>query len=214
METGNTTTPTGYSNPTNKYLTRRGGLILLVVGLLLLLVALNFMNFRLAQSSTETEFSLATYRSGETLPASMSSGLRLAYTVTGGDSLSQAVTAALPEALAEIGVGDTTAVSDLDDITGPVLLVMLDVEQRLWTPVYGRAQVTATAFFADDGQAPWPLDEPVVMQDSPAVKADGEFTVSDTTWGLISKPAYEEIIAQALAQAIADGLQQDVFQIQ
>jgi hypothetical protein len=92
----------------------------------------------------------------------------------------------------------------------PLLLVDF-VSDRLWTPFYGRATVQAQIYYAYDGDAPWPLDEPVVFRTSPAVKADGEFTLVDTTWGLISKPAYNENLAQALAMAIADALQADVF---
>ena len=73
--------------------------------------------------------------------------------------------------------------------------------------------LSAQIYFAYDGDAPWSLGEPVVLQVSPAVKADGEFTLVDTTWGLISKPAYNEHLTQGLAEAIAAALQQDVFRI-
>lgn len=186
--------------------------LLIVLTLLLLLLAFNFLTFQLATSRTESGFTLSTYRTGETVPATMSPGFPLVYTVTGSDSLSPAVAAALPDALAATEVGQATAVANLDGVTGPALLVTLDVADRLWTPVYGRANLTATVYYAYDGQAPWPLDEAVQFTGSPAIKADGEFTVSDTTWGLLSHPSYQAHLAAALAQAIAGGLQQDVFQ--
>ena len=186
--------------------------LLIVLKLLLLLLAFNFLSFQLASSRTESGFTLSTYRLGETAPATMSSGFSLVYTVTGSDPMSQAVADALADALAATEVGQATAVANLDGVTGPALLVTLDKQERLWTPVYGRANLTAVVYYAYDGQAPWPLDEAVHLTESPAVKADGEFTISDTTWGLLSRPGYQDHLAAALAQAIAGGLQQDVFQ--
>jgi hypothetical protein len=94
----------------------------------------------------------------------------------------------------------------------PFLVIDLSSD-RLWTPFYGRATVKAQLYYADDGDAPWPLEEPVVFRESPAVKASGEFTLVDTTWGLIAKPAYTRRLAQMLAQAIASALQNDVFRL-
>ena len=71
--------------------------------------------------------------------------------------------------------------------------------------------MAAQIYYAYDGDAPWPLDEAVVIRDSPSVKVNGEFTLLDTTWGLVSKPAYAEYLAKALAEATAAALQKDVF---
>jgi len=180
---------------------------------LLLLLALNFVNFRVAHSATETNHTLSTYRTGETLPQSMSPPFYLSYAVTGGGQLAEALAAALEVELEEVTAVDTaTILADPQQKQNePILLVDL-ASDRLWTPVYGRSTVKAQLFYAYDGDAPWPLDEPVVFRVSPAVKADGQFTVDDTSWGLLSKPAYDEHLAQALAETIASALQDDVFE--
>jgi hypothetical protein len=185
---------------------------ILVGGLVILLLALNFLNFRVARSRTEENHSLSTYRTGESLPDSMASGFRLSLVVDGQDQLAEAVATALQAELEEnTTVDSVTITTDTPDSgASPVLLVDL-ASDRLWTPVYGRATLTAQLFFAYDGDAPWPLDEPVVFRVSPAVKADGQFTIEDTTWGLISKPAYSEHLAQALADAMATALQSNAF---
>jgi hypothetical protein len=186
---------------------------ILAGGLVVLLLAFNFLNFHIARSGTEEAHTLSTYRTGESLPDSMASGFRLSLAVDGPDQLAQAVAAALQAELEQ-----NTAVDSVTITTGapepsaePLLLVDL-TSDRFWTPVYGRATLTAQIFFAYDGDAPWPLDEPVVFRVSPAIKADGHFTVEDTTWGLISKPAYIDHLAQALADALAAALQDDAFQ--
>ncbi|MGD8804821.1 MAG: hypothetical protein PVH65_03180 [Chloroflexota bacterium] len=185
---------------------------ILAGALVALLLALNFLSFRVAQSKTETNHSLSTYRSGETLPDSMASGFRLWLVVDGQDQLAEALAQALQVELERnTAVDSVTIATDLPEPgAGPVLLVDL-TSDRLWTPPYGRATLAAQVFFAYNGDAPWPLDEPVVFRVSPAVKADGEFTVEDTTWGLVSKPAYTEHLAQALAQDVAAALQGDAF---
>ena len=55
--------------------------------LILFILALNFLSFRAARSTTEANHSLSTYRAGETLPDSMASGFTLSYTVSGEERL-------------------------------------------------------------------------------------------------------------------------------
>ncbi len=185
---------------------------ILAGALLVLLLALNFLNFHIARSNTEATHTLSTYRTGESLPDSMASGFKLSLSVDGPEPLALAVSTALRDELERnTAVDSVTIMTEGTAPDGtPVLLVDL-APDRLWTPVYGRATLAAQIYFAYDGDAPWPLDEPVVFRVSPAVKADGEFTVEDVTWGLIGKPAYRDHLAEKLAQAIAAGLQNDSF---
>lgn len=187
----------------------------LVAGaLLLLLLALNFLNFRAARSTTEANHSLSTYRTGATLPDSMTPGFTLSYAITGEERLAAALATALQAELeAQTSVGTATTIPGLPQNESVPFLLVDFSSDRLWTPFYGRATLDAQIYYAYDGDAPWALNEPVVFRVSPAVKADGEFTLVDTTWGLISKPAYTEHLAQALAEAVAAALQKDVFKI-
>jgi len=180
--------------------------------LLLFLLALNFLSFQLARSITGTDYSVSTYRSGADAPKNMAPGLTLYYRVNGEGQVAAELETALHDELAQLP--SAAAVMPLSESiqNQPAPLLQVDLAlDRLWTPVYARATLTAQIYFAYDGDAPWPLDEPIVLQESPAVKADGEFTLVDTTWGLISKPAYTEHLAQALAEAIAKALDADVF---
>ncbi|MFW6185038.1 MAG: hypothetical protein ACOC8X_14660 [Chloroflexota bacterium] len=193
-------------------MSRRQLLWILTGALLLALLALNFLNFRAARSATETTHSLSVYRAGERLPDNMAPGFPLSFVVSGEEQLASALTDALQAELEQLpNVGTVTAVSSSDqNQNAPLLLVDLNPD-RLWTPFYGRATVEAQLFYAYDGDAPWPLDEAVVFDVSPALKADGQFTTVDTTWGLLSKPAYTEHLAQALAQQIATAMQDQVL---
>lgn len=191
---------------------RRRTWVLLTGALLLLLLAFNFLNFRVAQSSTRVEHTLSTYRTGQTLPQNMTSGFRLHYRVDGEGRLARALAEALKAALeTKAPVGAATQVAPGAQLNAAPLLLVEIAPERLWTPFFGRATVTAQLFFAYDGDAPWPLDEAMVFKVSPAVKADGTFTLTDSSWGLLSKAAYDEHLAQALADDIVVALQDDVF---
>ncbi|HSM56927.1 MAG TPA: hypothetical protein VK879_12320 [Candidatus Sulfomarinibacteraceae bacterium] len=191
----------------------RGRLLIVVAGILVAFaLIINFLNFHAARSTTETNHSLSVYRVGERLPDSMAPGFTLSFAVSGEEQLASALTDALQAELEQLpNVGAVTAVSTFEqNQAAPLLLVDLNTD-RLWTPFYGRATVQAQLFYAYDGDAPWPLDEAVVFEVSPALKADGQFTTVDTTWGLISKPAYTDHLAQALAQQIAAAMQDQVL---
>lgn len=185
----------------------------LIAALILIILAFNFLNFRAARSATEVNHTLSTYRTGQTLPDSMAPGFTVNYAVRGEQATVEALTEALQdelEAQPNIGAATPLALDRAQNRSAPLLLVDL-TSDRLWTPFYARATLTAQLYYAYDGDAPWPLDEPVVFDISPAVKADGEFTVTDRTIGLISKPAYHQHLAQSLATDIAAALQNDAF---
>lgn len=187
-------------------------LIGVLLGAALLLVLLNFADFRLARSNTSTDANLGTARSGESMPANMTPGFDLNYQVPGEGALATAVSAALAEPLSAKQVGQATAVTDINAAAAPRLLVQVDVVRRLWTPVYGRGEVTATVYFASHHTVPWNADSAMVLTENPEIQATGSYTVVDTTWGLLSKPAYNRMLAETLATAIAEGLQRDVWQ--
>lgn len=193
--------------------TRQRTLVLLIAALILIILAFNFLNFRAAQSATEVNHTLNTYRTGQRLPDSMAPGFTLNVAIRGEPAIVEALTEALQEQLeAQPNVGTATSLAlDRAQVRGePVLLADL-TSDRLWTPVYARATLNAQIYYAYDGDAPWPLDKPVVFDVSPAIKSDGEFVVTDRTMGLISKPAYHRHLAQSLASDIAAALQDDVF---
>jgi hypothetical protein len=181
-------------------------------GIIAFLLSVNFLTFHLSQSTSETNQSLQTFRAGEELPESMTPGFSLAYVIEGESGLAEALAEVLSEELeSETTAGSVTALSGLSPQTGAPLLIIDLTSDRIWTPVFGQATLTAQIYFAHDGDAPWPLDEAVVFDQSPALKATGTFTLNDTSWGLISKPAYIEHLATEMAVAITVGLQQEVL---
>lgn len=184
----------------------------ILAALLLFIVLMNFIPLHIATSQQETNATLETGRTGETLPANMAPGFTLYVLVEGTSELATTVQEALPDALADTNVGNVTAVADLSAVDGPRLFITTDVE-RLWTPLYGRARVTANLYFANVVDVPWPDDKPMILTESPEIQATGEISISDTTWGLLSKPAYNQLLGRAMAEAVAAKLQDNVFRL-
>lgn len=117
--------------------------------LLLFILLMNFVPLHIATSQQETNATMETGRTGETLPANMAPGFTLYVRVEGASELATTVQEALPDALADTNVGNVTAVSDLNAVDGPRLFITTDVAERLWTPLYGRARITANLYFAN-----------------------------------------------------------------
>ena len=187
----------------------------MVVGALILaLLAFNFLNFHVSSSRNHSHFSVGTARSGEALPADMTVPFRLAYQVRGADRLVEPLADALqtelsglPTVLEAAPVAERAAA----EAGAPLLVVEVNADAYFWTPFYARGTATAVFYFDSEGDVAWQSGDPLVLETSPAIKSEGEFTLEDSSWGLISKPAYAQHLSAALAQSIADGLHKEVF---
>jgi hypothetical protein len=174
---------------------------------------MNFVPVHIATSRQETNATMSVASTGETLPANMAPGFTLYTRVEGTSELATAIQEALPDALASTNVGNVKAVSDLNAVDGPRLFITTDVAERLWTPLYGRARVTANLHFANVANVPWLDGKPMSLTESPETQATGEISISNTTWGLLSKPAYYRWLGRAMAEAVAAKLQAEVFRL-
>lgn len=188
---------------------------MIVFGVLALaLLAFNFLDFHVTSSRTESGFNMGTVRSGDTLPANMSAPFVLAYQVHSAERLAEPLQAVLQEELAALPVvlqAERLTDTDANDQGVPLLVVKVDTERYFWTPFYARGAATAVVTFSSDGDDFWQSGDPLVLETSPAIKSRGEFTLSDASWGLISKPAYAQHLSRTLAKSIAEGLQGDVL---
>lgn len=182
-------------------------------GVLLLVAAVFLLNFQLMGSSNVINVGMNTYRTGNSLPEAMTPDFALNFTVDANPALEAALTRQLRDALAQTSqVGKVAALEAVPaGADQPFLLVEIEQSRVVWTPFYAQAELRAVVFYDYDGDVPWPRDGVVMMDDSPVIQADGEFTLSDRSWGLISWPAYADHLGGELARAIAEQLEQDVF---
>jgi pimeloyl-ACP methyl ester carboxylesterase len=77
-----------------------------------------------------------------------------------------------------------------------------------WTPLYGRASPTFQVIFASDGDVTWRDTGTVFMSNDigPVVRLYGTFEQADSTYGLLSRPAYIRLLNESAAEQIVKSL--------
>lgn len=94
----------------------------------------------------------------------------------------------------------------------PLLLVEITNPKVLWTPLYGTATFDVKYVYATDTTDPKLLHGTDDHFESDAVpekfqlRARGTISVSDTTKGLITLPAYRKHLAEGAAKTIVEGI--------
>lgn len=180
-----------------------GFLVLLcVLSLGLTLVA----NFHMANSATQTRVTTASSRhpTGASLPPQP-----VQFQVEGDDPLAAALREALAGQLGDAEAAAATAV--------PHLIVRIDRAALNWMPISGRADIAITAAFSSNGDFAFMETEPTHFQFNGGddagiiVQASSEINLTDETTGLLSRPGYRQLLAEALAAEIDKALQTHIF---
>jgi hypothetical protein len=183
---------------------------LILLGILVGILFL-FLDFHIARSRTNSGFTLSTASAGEGLPGSMQEPPVLSIAVVGDSRYSHALGSVLKEQLqaAPYIAGVNLLDSSPDHADAPYLFVDPGDLDILWTPVYARADLTVQAALASDGDVSLRGQQPVELdsQDGPVIKSEGDFNVQDFTWGLISRPAYYNLIARRVSGEIQRALE-------
>ncbi|MCA9971061.1 MAG: hypothetical protein KC425_12635, partial [Anaerolineales bacterium] len=163
--------------------------------------------FHAARSQTEASSQTASSRwpEGAAMPPQ-----RIHFQVAGEGALAEALAAALAARLPDAVPAAETAVADLR--------VRIEAADVTWTPVYGRAEVTASAAYSSDGEFGFWVERPYHFQfdddDTRAaqvVRVALDVTVRDRSIGLLSRPAYHALLADRLALEVNQMLQMHVF---
>lgn len=185
-----------------------------VLLLLLIVAVLAWGDVRLARSTTQAEHTLTKYTLGVENERDQPSHLRV-Y-VAGNDTRARTIQNNLVNWLRdEAGVGTVNGIDTLDMPSEHAILMVEVMESRMhiWTPVFARGQFSVRVTYTSNGDLAWRHESPVVMQD-PAVWADGDFQVRDTTWGMTTWPAYQRHIGQQIAAEVQRALEGQVLRLQ
>jgi len=186
-------------------------ILFILLGLLALVVVFLTVDFNFTRSETASEHNLTTIRQGDEIPTPTPIGQNLTVAVVGEgaftDRLREAILAELTASrLATHGQWVATSEASSHALH---LLVRVDHDTSLWTPVYARATVKTTLGYASDHDLSWHGTFPISMEtddDAPLLWATGEFELSDSSRGLLSRPAYQRILAEQLAAEIVQAL--------
>ena len=193
---------------------------LLVATLLLLVLAAAFwrLDFRAARSDSHAQSQVTTIgggRGGE--PARPQDGLAI-YVVGNGD-LAKATAEGLARTLeTSPGFGRIDVLGVMPQATGrPALVVEVEELDATWTPIYARARLVVTADYASDGDLSW-RHQPTISAGAsgPQVLLNGRVELSDVTWGITSRRAYDKAlggqVAAEVGKALAGALSNPAFQ--
>ncbi len=113
------------------------------------------------------------------------------------------------------GIAGVTVVNSMTDGTGwPMLAVQARGDALNWTPAYAKASVVTRIVYASDGDMSWRDDTSVAMgrpDRQSQLRVRGDLELADTTWGVVSRPAYRRHLAQQIASAVSDVLKEQVY---
>ena len=106
--------------------------------------------------------------------------------------------------------GQIQAVGELLEPAGyPVLMAEIEPQQMLWTPIYARANVKVTIFYDSNGDISLKPEDATKMKFIGAeltIQRSGEYTFTDVSWGVMSRPAYLDYLAREISKQIAADL--------
>ena len=187
-----------------------GNTILLVLFTLAIVAPVFFLlDFKIAGSQTNVEKQSEKYafsvESGQALPQRPDARIYVA----GSGRLTRELREALLDAL--VGLPEFSEVSVLEEPVdrSPEALVQVEIDRQMWiwSPFYATARLDVEVWFASDGDLTW-IDEDVVQMQNPepAVRLHSQLDVRDRTAGVISRPAYNRFLAEAIAEHIRSEL--------
>ncbi len=188
---------------------------ILLGGLVVLGAAFLFLNFRLAASDTQSKKNVITTGMGDGMPAAMQNREKISIALVGEGPLASALQKALAAELQAAGIGEIELVQGLEQLyPNPVLVVQVEKPGLLWTPFFATSQFSIQAGYSSYGDTTFMGNSPVAVdnRNGPVLSVHDEYKVSDRSWGLISRPGYHQLLAETLAQQIANAVK-DLYKV-
>jgi hypothetical protein len=172
--------------------------------------ALILANFSAMSSRMERNSSIAT-SSGNAEASQPLNPAKTEIIVTGEGRLARSLHNQLTKNLENNpGFGQIQAAGEVSaPADSPLLMVEIEPQQVVWTPVYSRASVQVTVSYASNGDVSFRLEEPTKFEsssDEPTIQSSGRYSYNDTSWGLISRPGYMDYLAKEIGRQIAADL--------
>jgi hypothetical protein len=188
-------------------------IVIALAALALAGAALLWVDFHAARSETRANSQVTTLTSGsgEQALGQVPPGWTIALQVAGGGGIESRLRTSLPaEMERRPSIGEVRGLRSPDDpVDTPAMLVELTQAETGWTPVHATATVIASFVYASNGDLTWRNDESIGISNErgPTVLVKGEIKLSDTTSGVISLPAYQRKLGEALAVEVATKLE-------
>jgi hypothetical protein len=178
---------------------------ILLAGFATFCVAFWCLNFRMASSNTESEKNVMTAGIGDGLPDAMRGREKINVVLLGEGPLIAALQKALSVEINKAGLGDIELVPGIETkYQSPALVLKVGKPGVFWTPFFATSRFTIQVGYSSTGDTTL-MGETIATidnQNGAAMSIYGEYKVSDRSWGLISRPAYYQTLAEYLARQI------------
>lgn len=188
----------------------RPGRILSVVLLVgVVLAAFWLLDFRAAQAQTTVESQVTAFSGGDAVGSLDPKGGELGVYVPGEGVFAAALSAGLAGELKdELSLSQVTILESLpEDPAWPVVIAEVAAPDHLWTPVYGRANMTIAVAYASDGRFAWRGQDTVdFVGEESLLRLEGTYSLSNQTAGVVSRPSYLRALGEEAANNIAASL--------
>lgn len=167
------------------------------------------LNFKLARNTTRVESQISTYSSGFEKGQSLPVGTSLRLVVEGQDSLAQTVAKRLEREFLD---GPITRIDREQTVQTGVdqfqVVVTLVGRQVFWSPFYAQSSLNVNFAFSSNGDLSWRDQEVMAFtsEQGQIVAVGGDLQLRDTTFGLLSWPAYRTHLADELAWRIEEAI--------
>ena len=195
-----------------KKMKQKRWIVLIVVVLVFALsgAALILANFSAMKSQLARDSSMAS-STGSGGPLAQISPDKTGLFISGDDKHVNALQRELTHLLGgQIQFGEIVLVDGMSDKAEyPLLFVTLDKLDITWSPVYAHAELEVTVSYASNGDVSFRHTTPVEFKhtsDQPSMMISGQYSLADTSWGLISNPGYVNYLAKEIAKAISADL--------
>ncbi len=187
--------------------------IILGIGIAVLIALMGgliLVNFSAMSSQTNLESEMATSTGGSQTGQPFNPP-KTGLLVTGENQLAPALQNQIIHVLqSEPAFGQIEVLTGIiDRIDYPLLLIEIDRQEILWTPIYGRANLKVNVAYASDGDVSFRLTQPTKFtnsSDQPSLKRSGNYTIFDVSWGIITRPGYMNYLAKEIARHITADL--------
>jgi hypothetical protein len=186
-------------------------LILTAAVLICFVAAFFLVSFNISVSETPQNYSIASSKGDTTTQAVRvpdATGIYIVDTSRFSAALKARVSALQNQAF---GLGQIQWLSSAVDQAGTALMHIEVVDQNIqWTPIYCTAELHVVVWYSSIGDISFRHTNPTSFSatgNQPALQLKGDYAVSDITKGLISRPGYENALADKVARTILESIQ-------